>query len=98
MHLFDLSLQQLLPALAVILLFIAIFTGMALWWTCIIRSKMKSETSILWPIGLSLMSMSAFIGIGKTEPIDELTLILIAHIIAYLVIRRRSSNFELLPD
>ena len=98
MHLFDLPLQQLFLTLVWVLLFVTIFTGVALWWTSIIRSKMKSETSILWPIGLSLMSMSAFIGIGKTEPIDELTLILIAHVIAYLVIRRRSSNFEVLPD
>ena len=98
MRIFDLPPQQQFMVLIGTFLLTAVLTGTVLLWTKIIRSKMKPETSILWPIGLSLMSISAFIGVGNAEPTEELILILIAHIFAFLVIRRRNSKVETLLD
>lgn len=89
MTFFDLQFEYQTIAVVALVIFLVLFTAWAIWITKIIRSKMNGDTHLLWPLGLSFFVGATIVGVGKVEPVEELVILALAHLVAWYVIRKQ---------
>lgn len=87
MSFFELSfgIQAIVILLLIVMLFV--LTAWAVFLTKFFKSKFRPEVHVFWPLMTSLFVSIAIIGVGKSDPWEELALVLIAHVLAPKFIR-----------